>query len=201
MEGKLISENFQNMTDIQLVQVSLQNRDAFYYLVKKYESKLKRYINRLASISSDEAEDILQDIFIKVYRNLNGFDQNLSFSSWIYRIAHNEIINHYHRNKKRISMTVSEEEQDEFKNLTEIINDEPDSHEQLIVKENAVKIRRILAELPEKYREVLILFFLEEMSYNEISDVLRKPPGTIATLINRGKKKFKKIAMKNNLIS
>lgn len=98
-------------------------------------------------------------------------------------------------------MTVSDDEQDEFKNLTDIINDEPDSHEQLIIKENAVKVRWVLAELPEKYREVLILFFLEEMSYNEISDVLRKPSGTIATLINRGKKKFKKIAMKNNIIS
>ena len=189
------------MDDIRLVQLSLENKEAFYYLVKRYEAKLLRYINRLTNIHTDEAEDILQDIFIKVYRNLNGFDQNLSFSSWIYRIAHHEIINHYHRNKRRISMTTSEESQDELNSLTEIINDDPDSYEQLIAMENALKIREILDELPEKYKEVLILFFLEEMSYNEISDVLRKPPGTIATLINRGKKKFKKIALKNNLIT
>jgi RNA polymerase sigma-70 factor (ECF subfamily) len=189
------------MDDIRLVQLSLENKEAFYYLVKRYEDKLLRYINRLTNIHTDEAEDILQDIFIKVYRNLNGFDQNLSFSSWIYRIAHNEIINHYHRNKRRLAMTVSEGNQDELNSLTEIINEDPNSHEQLIAQENALKIRDILDELPEKYREVLILFFLEEMSYNEISDVLRKPPGTIATLINRGKKKFKKIALKNNLIT
>ncbi len=201
MEGTDISTDFQKTNDVGLVRLSLQDKEAFYYLVRRYENKLMRYIKRLTNIRDEEAEDILQDIFIKVYRNLNGFDQNLSFSSWIYRIAHNEIINYYHRNKRRLKSTVSEESGEELNSLTEIITDDPDSHEQLIAREKEIKIRQILDKLPEKYREALILFFLEEMSYNEISDVLRKPPGTIATLINRGKKKFKKIAMEDNLFN
>jgi len=201
VEGTDISTDFQKTNDVGLVRLSLQDKEAFYYLVRRYENKLMRYIKRLTNIRDEEAEDILQDIFIKVYRNLNGFDQNLSFSSWIYRIAHNEIINYYHRNKRRLKSTVSEESGEELNSLTEIITDDPDSHEQLIAREKEIKIRQILDKLPEKYREALILFFLEEMSYNEISDVLRKPPGTIATLINRGKKKFKKIAMEDNLFN
>ena len=199
-EGSAISVDLQNMDDTTLVRLSLEDKGTFYYLVKRYESKLLRYINRLTNIRAEEAEDILQDVFIKVYRNLNGFDQSLSFSSWIYRIAHNEIINYYHRNKRRAAATASDENVDEFRSLSEIINEDPDSHEQFIERERALKIREILNELPEKYREALILFFLEEMSYNEISDILRKPPGTVATLINRGKKKFKKIARQHNLI-
>jgi RNA polymerase sigma-70 factor (ECF subfamily) len=188
------------MDDVQLVKHSLKNKEDFFYLIERYEQRLQRYINRLTDIDADETQDLLQDIFIKAYRNLNGFDQNLSFSSWVYRIAHNEIINHYHRNKNRLQMTISENNQDDIKNLSQIIDNEPDSHEQLIVKEKVSEIRQILEELPKKYAEVLILFFLEEMSYNEISDVLRKPPGTIATLINRGKKKFKKIVERKKLL-
>ena len=80
------------MPDEQLVQLSLNNQDYFYYLMKRYEIKLLRYIKRLTTVSPEEAKDIIQEIFIKVYRNLNGFNPKLKFSSWIYRIAHNEII-------------------------------------------------------------------------------------------------------------
>ncbi|MFH1582107.1 MAG: RNA polymerase sigma factor [Pseudomonadota bacterium] len=60
--------------------------------------------------------------------------------------------------------------------------------------ENAEKVRKALAELPDKYREILVLRYLEDKTYNEISDILRKPPGTVATQINRAKASFKKIA-------
>jgi RNA polymerase sigma-70 factor (ECF subfamily) len=189
------------MNDVELVRLSLENKENFYYLIERYQQRLERYIHRLTNIGFDEAQDILQDIFIKAYRNLNGFDQNLSFSSWIYRIAHNEIINYYYRNKKRIQLTVSENNKDDIIHLSELINDDPDSHEQLIAEERGNEIRQLLAQLPKKYSEVLILYFLEELSYNEISDVLRKPPGTVATLINRGKAKFKKLANRSSLLS
>ncbi|MFH1582108.1 MAG: sigma-70 family RNA polymerase sigma factor [Pseudomonadota bacterium] len=97
--------DYENMPDEQLVQLSLKDQGCFYYLMKRYEIKILRYIKRLTTASQEEAEDIIQEVFIKVYRNLNGFNQKLKFSSWIYRIAHNEIINQYRKTKLRLAIT------------------------------------------------------------------------------------------------
>ena len=192
-------KKYENKSDLELVQLSLENKENFYYLIKRYELKLSRYIRRLTNVSQEESEDILQDIFIKLYRNLNGFNQNLKFSSWIYRIAHNEIINHYHKNKSRSKMFNLNLDNNDIYNLDEFISVTDDIDNQLISHENAEKIREVLSKLPNKYSEVLILRYLEEKKYDEISDILRKPPGTVATLINRAKFKFKKVALRHNL--
>jgi len=188
------------MSDEQLVQLSLEDHDCFYYLMKRYEPKILRYINRIASVSQEESEDILQEIFIKVYRTLNGFNQKLKFSSWIYRIAHNEIINQYRKIKSYSAMITSNIE-DDTDDLSELVCDTLDIDGIYISRENAQKVRESLAELPDKYREVLILRYLEDRSYDEISDILRKAPGTVATLINRAKSNFKKVAMRHRLES
>src|SRR5665648_188700 len=85
-------EDCSNMTDNELVKLSLDNPDHFFCLTKRYESKLLRYIMRISKFSHEDAEDVLQDVFIKTYYNLNEFDSELKFSSWIYRIAHNQTI-------------------------------------------------------------------------------------------------------------
>jgi len=191
---------YENMSDLELVQLSLENKENFCYLIKRYELKIFRYIRRLTNVSQEESEDILQDIFIKLYRNLNGFNQNLKFSSWIYRIAHNEIINHYHKNKSRSNMFSLNLDNNDIYNLDEFISDADDIYNHLISHENADKIREVLSKLPKKYSEILILRYLEEKKYDEISDILCKPLGTVATLINRAKSKFKKIAKRQNLM-
>jgi len=192
--------NYENMSDLELVQLSLENKENFYYLIKRYEGKISQYIRRLTNVSQEETEDILQNIFIKVYRNLNGFNQNLKFSSWIYRIAHNEIINHYHKNKSRLKTVPLNLDSNDVYLLDELISDTDDIFKHLITHENADKIREVLSKLPNKYREILILRYLEEKKYDEISDILCKPPGTVATLINRAKSKFKKLAKHHNLM-
>lgn len=192
-------QSYENMSDEQLVQVSLENQDCFYYLMKRYEPKILRYIKRLTNISEEESADILQEIFIKVYRNLNGFNQKLKFSSWIYRIAHNEIINQYHKRKSYSAMISLNIEDDDVNNMAEIVCDTFDVQDDYIFRENTEKVREALKELPDKYREILILRFLEDKSYDEISHILRKPAGTVATLINRAKLKFRKIAKHHQL--
>ena len=184
--------DYENISDEQLVQLSLKDQDCFYCLMKRYEIKLLRYIKRLAKVSQEEAEDIIQEVFIKVYRNLNGFNRKLKFSSWIYRIAHNEIINQYRKTKLRSSVRPLNIEDEA--NLIDSINDTIEIDEAYENLENAEKVREALAELPDKYREILVLRYLEDKSYDEISDILRKPPGTVATQINRAKASFKKIA-------
>lgn len=183
----------EKLTDEELVQLSLGNKKYFYYLIKRYEKKLLRYINRISDITHPESEDILQDIFIKVYCNLNGFNQKLKFSSWIYRIAHNEIINFYQKNKSRLPKPHLQLNHSDINNLSHIINDESYPYQALISREKADNIRELLTKLPRKYREVLVLRYLEDKKYTEISDILLKPTGTVATLINRAKSKFKKL--------
>jgi RNA polymerase sigma-70 factor, ECF subfamily len=190
MSNIVTVNNFTNLTDVDLVQSSLKNKDNFYFLMKRYEPRLTRYINRITNIGQDDKDDLLQDIFIKVYRNLNGFDQNLKFSSWIYRIAHNEIINQYH--KKSRSKLLLNIDKDDLNSVTSILKDEADISEEFLSQEKVGHVKIVLSKLPLKYQEVLLLHFFEEKSYKEISDILKKPMGTIATLINRAKLKFEK---------
>ncbi|PIZ73055.1 hypothetical protein COY06_05820, partial [Candidatus Peregrinibacteria bacterium CG_4_10_14_0_2_um_filter_41_8] len=66
--------------------------------MQRYEGRLLAYINRLINVSNGEAEDILQEVFIKTYQNLNGFDLNLKFSTWVYRITYNQVISFFRKN-------------------------------------------------------------------------------------------------------
>lgn len=185
--------NYENVSDEQLVKASLEDEFAFYNLMKRYEPKIQRYINRIINVSREESEDLLQEIFIKIYINLNDFNQNLKFSSWIYRIAHNEIINRYKKNHRYQSRLTSLNTDDDVDILTKAVIDD-DIHDKYVSMETRVKVREALSKLTAKYRDVLILRYLEEKSYNEISDILRKPVGTVATLIKRAKTRFNKIA-------
>jgi len=191
-ENSTVSK-IENLTDEELVHLSLENKEYFYYLIKRYEKKLQRYINRISDITISESEDILQDIFIKTYFNLNGFNQKLKFSSWIYRIAHNQIINYYHKNKSRLQKPHVYLSNIDISNLSHSIKNENHPYQDFVTREKVEKIRELLEKLPRKYREVLILRYLEGKKYTEISDILRKSPGTVATLINRAKSKFKKL--------
>ncbi len=77
-----------------------ENPEVFAEIIDTYQEKLMRYILRTTNISPIDAENLLQDIFIKVYRYINEYDKRYSFSSWIYRIAHNMIIDNFRKNQK-----------------------------------------------------------------------------------------------------
>jgi RNA polymerase sigma-70 factor (ECF subfamily) len=173
-------------TDEELVALTLKSQDYYTCLVARYESKIMRYIKRISSFSKEDAEDILQEVFIKVYRNLNDFDQKLKFSSWIYRIAHNEVISHFRKMKSRPVLVTTEADE-----WLKTIAGNDDLEKELDRKFTSEEIRNILSKMDLKYKEVLALRYLEEKDYREISDILEKPMGTVATLINRAKKQFK----------
>ena len=187
-------------TDEQLATESLKDKNKFAVLVDRYEQKLMRYIRRLTGLQTEHAQDILQETFIKIYRNLNNFDPNLKFSSWAYRIAHNESLNHYKKYKKEKTIPIETEDTDTA-NLINILESDTNITEEMVQKETAQKIRAILKELPKKYRDVIILYYLEEKEYSEISDILKKPMGTVATLLNRAKAKFKALAYKHDIVT
>ena len=184
----------QNKTDEQLVLLSLSNENYFSCLVERYEKSLTRYIFRISSVTREDAEDLLQDIFIKAYINLNDFDPRLKFSSWIYRIAHNEVVSFWRKNKARPQLVSIDDS--EF-NLIENLASDLDLLDEMEKLENKKNIKKILLSLKTEYREILVLKYLEEKSYEEISDILKKPLGTIASLISRAKAEFRKRLAEN----
>ncbi|OGM96080.1 hypothetical protein A2333_02645 [Candidatus Wolfebacteria bacterium RIFOXYB2_FULL_49_7] len=174
-------------TDEELVTLTLKDRELYACLIRRYEAPLARYVWRISGYSDDDIADILQNAFISAYRNLNGFDPSLKFSSWLYRIVHNETISQ-HRKRRARPQTVSVEENDD---VFELLASEVDVARDADRAMTAMRIRAVLDAMDPKYREVLVLKYLEDKDYREISDILQKPMGTIATLINRAKKQFK----------
>ncbi len=174
-------------TDEELVFLTIKNPDVYSQLIERYEEKLLRYILRISACSKEDAEDILQDVFLSAYKNLNDFDQELKFSSWIYRITHNKVISHFRKVTARPKTTTYEGDNQ----LLNILASDEDIFRDLEKKYTAEQVRDTIDKLDERYRDVLVLKFLEEKDYKEISDILEKPMGTVATLINRAKKQFK----------
>lgn len=185
----------ENKTDEELVELTLQNEENFLYIMKRYENKLLRYILRISNVDNDEAQDVLQDVFIKVYKNLNNFDKDLKFSSWIYRITHNQVISNYRKNQSRPQGVALELDNGIIEGLVSDL----DTAQEIDTEYLRKNIFQILDKINVKYREVLVLKFLEEKDYKEISDIIKKPIGTVGTLLNRGKKEFKKELDKQGL--
>lgn len=173
----------ERISDEQLARkVQEENQEAYGEIISRYGGKLSRYLRKFIS-DPDELEDVLQTVFIKAFRNLNAFNAKRKFSSWIYRIAHNEAVNHIRKDsRKKISL-----DDVEYRIIDEKIG--PDDRVDKNLLKN--KMEEALGLLRPKYREPLILFFFEQKSYEEISDILRLPKNTVGTLISRGKKALK----------
>ncbi len=163
------------------------NPNAFGEIIDLFQNALLRYVLRLGNFARDEAEDIVSESFLKAWKNLNDFDDHLKFSSWIYRIAHNEAISAFRKNRARGAENRVDFDEDIFGNLA----GKRDLEKEMDQKMDSEKIRTLLEKMPEKDRTILVLFYLEEKNYEEISDILQIPAGTVATLLYRAKKKFR----------
>lgn len=190
----MINEKCQNLEDNELVALSIKDSQYFYCLMKRYEDKLARYVGRFTYLSSDDIADIVQDSFINAYQHLNDCDCDLKFSSWLYRIVHNQAINFIKKYKQSLKIAIKETD-DEF--VDWLIAD-TNIEKETIAKHFSEYITTILEKLKPDYKEVIILRFFEDKDYLEISDILQKPMGTVATLLSRAKIQFKKIYEKEN---
>lgn len=176
---------YADMTDEELVKAVQSGEDlAFEHVVQRYQGKLFAYIMRLMN-HRDEAHDITQDVFLKAYKHIQRFDTERKFSSWIYRIAHNESVK-WLKKKTRAKVESLENHVENGFQLADATNTE----KEYIREEDAVKVRDAIDALPEKYKEVMEMRYLEQQSYEEISKRLDKPINTVGTLINRAKKKL-----------
>jgi len=180
-------KNLKSFSDEELaVYVYSEEKEAYREVVERYQGKLLRYVGSLVG-NEDKAEDIIQEAFIKAYINLRSFNAKRKFSSWIYRIAHNEAINYI---KKYGRETRLDERQ------AEKLVGKSNVERELERKEAVKMLGKCLDKLPVKYKSVLVLYYLEDYSYEEISDILRIPTGTVGTRLNRGKKILTKVCSK-----
>ena len=175
------------LSDPEIISLTLEESDNFALIIDRYEQKLFRYIMRLGDFSEAEWEDILQDIFIKIYTHLNEYDASFTFSSWIYRIAHNTTIDVYRKNSTRWGVSLDDEM---YEWLKETLSSDEDIPTNLKEKDMRLLIQNSFESLTPEQREVIILKYIEWRDYEEISDILRIPIGTVGTLIHRAKKQL-----------
>ncbi len=163
-----------------LLRCQIGDKDAFTELIERYERSLRYFINRLLD-NSELTEDIFQDTWLTVIRRIHGLREIDSFPAWLYRIARNKVYQQF-RKKRNVSV------------LDENIAVEDNADDEVFSPEDAAKVHRCLKELPPEYREVLMLRFLEQMSYQQISQVLNCKLGTV-----RSRLYYAKIALKKEL--
>jgi len=179
-------QDFETRTDEELARMTQEgNTAAFGTLVERYEARLSRYGHKFLSVEED-IEDMLQEIYIRAYRNIQSFDTKQRFSPWIYRIAHNTFVNELRRKSRAPFFTV---DFDSFLAHPLAAEKTEQASEDREMKE---MVEKGLANVPPKYREVLILFYQEELSYQEIADVLQVPLGTVSVRLKRAKEALAK---------
>ncbi len=128
---------------------------------------------------SAQAQDVLQAVFLKVFRGLAAFRFESSLATWIYRIAHNECRDHHRRRKAPFVPLEA------VLGSTDEVDPQPSSHEQHARRERDLIIQRAVMQLPFKMREVVVLKYVEGLSYEDMARVLGCAPGTVASRLNR----------------
>ncbi len=183
-----------NFSDEQLVEKYLAGEElAFQELLNKYLNRIYNFIAQYFGRGQD-AEDITQEVFIKVWKAINKFDSSKKFKPWLFRIARNTIIDWLR--KKRISREVKFGDNDEEvgENQFELLpDDKPTPWEQMISLDNADMVQKALQALPEKYQTVLRFYYTEELTLVEIAEILDEPVDTIKSRHRRGLARVKEL--------
>lgn len=168
----------------QLVQKG--NSEIFGILVERYAEKIKRYSQKFVS-QKEDIEDLVQNIFLKAFENIKNFNPKKKFSTWLYAIAHNELVNFLKRKKKMPILLI------ELDTLLPHSLRDNGLRESIDFENKKEILDKIIEKLEPKYKEPLFLFYFENLSYSEISEILKIPISTVGVRIKRAKEKIKKL--------
>lgn len=168
------------------------NVEAFGELINRYEAKLKRYALKFLN-TSEEIEDLVQDVFIKSYTNIQSFYAEQKFSPWIYRIAHNTFVNELKR-KGRSGFSIFDAD-----TVLPFIVAKETTDSKALENELVEEMGHMIDRLPLKYREAIVLHYYESLSYQEISEVLKIPVTTVGVRMTRARAKLKELYQANEL--
>ncbi|MCB0274307.1 MAG: sigma-70 family RNA polymerase sigma factor [Calditrichaeota bacterium] len=178
----------QKVTDEQLIaQFQRGDLQAFDVLVHRYKDQLLNYVFRFVGNRVD-AEDIVQETFLRVYKNKHYYKEIAKFSTWVYTIAGNLAKTELRRRKRRKLFSVSNFVNEERDFDIPDPNRSPDQRVDGALKDEI--IQKAIDKLPAKFKEVIILRDIQEFAYEEISEILNIPLGTVKSRVNRGRLKL-----------
>ena len=166
------------------------DREAFNELFAQYESRVINIAYGMLS-DRDDAYDAAQEVFIKVYKNISSFKENSSLSTWIYRITSN-MCNDFLRKRMRSATTISIHAESDDDRGIELCDQSPLPEEYAEHNETQRAVRQAISELSPEYREIITLYDVEDMSYENIAEVLNCPVGTVKSRLNRARNALKK---------
>ena len=161
--------------------------DAFEHIVKKYEKKVYNLALRYLK-NRDDALDLSQEVFIRVYNNLAQFRGDSQFSTWIYRVTYNKCVDMLRKTQKlrrNVVMSTDDENFFETRDCRASIEEDYEGRETLVT------VMKIIDTLPSEQRDVVILRYIKDLSYSQIADVLEIAEGTIKSRLNRARLKIK----------
>ncbi len=168
--------------DRELVKLVLDGNDeAFEHLFNRYRDSIRRlFVQRLGG-AADDADDLLQETFIKVYLNIHRYDTSYTFGQWLYTIARNTFIDFTRKRQSDLSID---------DRLSSPAATTPTPEESIINSQQRIQIEHYLDSLSDRYRQLFKLRFLDEYSYEEIAEKLQLPMGTVKTQIHRAREKM-----------
>ena len=176
-------------TDYELIQQCLAgNRDVFEELVKRYKNLVYSVILRMVT-DREEANDLAQDVFIKIYKNLDKYYPEYKFSTWVIRIATNHVID-YRRKKKQETVPIDEVE---FS-----LSAEESPEAAYIRREQKEELKKVVGDLPDMYKIPIVLYHEQGLSYQEISEIINEPLSKVKNRIFRGRRMLKENLMNLN---
>ncbi len=164
---------------------------AFAEIVGLYQDKLFHMSYRML-YSKQEAEDVVQDTFLRVYRNLDRFDPALKFSTWIYRIATNLCIDRLRRRKPSYSLDAESSDHEGLDGYSMMPSDHKTPESEMIITDTQRIIREAMESLPPKYKTIMMLRYMQDLSLQEIGDIINMPVTTIKTRVHRGRDLLRK---------
>ena len=163
--------------------------EAYDLLVERYKDPLTTYIYRFLG-DRKECEDLLQETFLRVYRNRHSYRRIAKFSTWLYTIAGNLARSEYRKRKRRRLYSIQSVNRDEEEYEVEIPDEtfSPDRHTESTIQDRY--IQEALRMIPEEFREVVVLRDVQQLAYEEIAEITGLPMGTVKSRINRGRTKL-----------
>ena len=181
-----------NVLENRLARLALKgDQQAFAELVDLYQDKLYHMAYRMLS-NRQEAEDVVQDAFLRVYKNLDRFDETLKFSTWIYRIATNLCIDRLRKRKPTYSLDAESQDYEGLDGYSMIPSDDKTPESELILSDTQRIIHQAMESLPPKYKSVMMLRYIQDLSLQEVGDILDMPVTTIKTRVHRGREFLRK---------
>ncbi|CAN5742866.1 RNA polymerase sigma factor [soil metagenome] len=154
---------------------------AFNQLVRKYQQKIYWHIRKMV-IDHDDADDLTQDVFIKVWKNLDNFRQDSQLFTWIYRIATNECLTFLKAKKRKFFLPIHD--------ITEELTAKIDSSSDISGDEIQLKLQKALLRLPDKQRVVFNMRYYDELKYEEMSQILGTSVGALKASYHHAAKKI-----------